>query len=138
MKTIRYKTLAHAALFYALALTASPCHANEPILLHPKNEKTIGAEHIRSMLTGSERFWDNGQEVLIAVLKNDPAAERALIRYSGMTASKFKNHWQRIAFSGRGKMPKQFNNIEEIQEFVKRTPGALAIIGDSSTISGSG
>ena len=129
---LRSATKAAFALGLLLIIIAFPrLAAAAPIVLNPQNDAPIDDAFIHSVLTGTERFWANGDEVLIALLKTDPQTEKALSRYSGMTASKFKNHWQRIAFSGRGKMPKQFTQIEDLVEYVKRNPGAIAIVGDT-------
>ncbi|MBK1875617.1 hypothetical protein [Pelagicoccus mobilis] len=136
MTESRYRAPLQTALTIALLLITSVALSADPIVLNPENQTNVDEKYIRSILTGTERFWEDGNEVLIAVLKNDPEAEQALNRYSGMTSSKFKNHWQRIAFSGRGKMPKQFNNLEELIEFVNRNPGAIAIVGEGQKRNG--
>ena len=125
------RSLTRAALAMALLLLATlrPILAS-PIVLSPQNENAVDQDFIQSALTGAERFWESGDEVLIAVLKNDPATDELLKRYSGMTASKFKNYWQRLAFSGRGKMPKQFNEIDDLVDFVQRNPGAIALVDE--------
>ncbi|MBK1875619.1 hypothetical protein [Pelagicoccus mobilis] len=136
MTNTPHRPIPRFALALAFLLVASLRLSADPILLNPENNTPVNEEYLRSILTGTERFWENGHEVLIAVLKNDPKAEQALNRFSGMTASKFKNHWQRIAFSGRGKMPKQFSDIEDLVEFVKRNPGAIAIVSDAKELRG--
>lgn len=98
------------------------------ILANPRNAEPISEETFKAMLIGKEKFWSSGSEVTIALLKSDPEVEATLTRYSGMTASKFKNHWQRMAFSGRGKMPKLFDSIEELIEYVNSHEGAIAIV----------
>lgn len=130
MNPTRSRPFAQIAIAAAALLLATlPLYA-APIALNPRNASDVDEAYLRSVLTGTERFWEDGHEVLIAVLRDDPDAEEALSRYSGMTPSKFKNHWQRIAFSGRGKMPKQFDNLDDLIEFVNRNPGAIAIVGN--------
>ena len=130
MTQIRYRSAAKLALVFSAFLLAATARSAPSVLLNPNNESNVDEGYIRALLTGTERFWENGTEVLIAVLKDDPQSDKAINQYSGMTPSKFKNHWQRIAFSGRGKMPKQFSTKEKLLEFVNRTPGAIAIIDD--------
>lgn len=121
----RRRRLALAALFLATGLAQALNAA--PVILNPSKEQQADKDFLRSALIGSERFWGDGDEVLIALLKNDPQSERILQELSGMTPSKFKNHWQRLAFSGRGKMPKSFDDRRQLIDFVERNPGAIAI-----------
>lgn len=115
----------------AIAMTHS-LYAEPNALLNPSNTAKLDEESLSSILTGSMRFWENGEEIRIATLKNDPDLEEALKRYSGMTAAKFKNHWQRIMYSGRGKMPKQFATPQELFEYIKFTPGAISITSEKN------
>jgi len=119
-------------LLLTLSLAANVLASD--VVMHPKNEQPIDADQIKSMLIGKQRFWDNGTEVIIAILKDDAAAEEALKRYCGMTSSKFKNHWQRISFSGRGKMPKTFPTLPELISYVNEHPGAIAVAPAPKTI----
>jgi len=95
---------------------------------NPSNSEKIDKERMRLILTGREKFWSSGDEVLIAMLKSDPGIDETIREYSGMTAMKFRNHWQRMAFSGRGKMPKVFNSLEELVAYVQTHEGAIGII----------
>ncbi len=122
---IETKTIVFALLFFTGTIVAE---ASEPTVIgNPRNNSKINDEILRSMLIGKMKFWESGSEVVIAVLKSDQNATETLSHYSGMTPSKFKNHWQRIAYSGRGKMPKMFNNIEDLIAFVSENEGAIGI-----------
>lgn len=98
------------------------------ILANPSNEELIDEESLKLMLTGKEKFWSSGSEVKIALLKSDPRIDELLTRYSGMTSNKFRNHWQRIAFSGRGKMPKVFASQKDLIDYIKANEGAIGIV----------
>lgn len=102
------------------------------IVANPRNSEKLDEESLKLMLTGKEKFWESGSEVKIAFLKSDPRIDELLTRYSGMTSNKFKNHWQRIAFSGRGKMPKTFARSEDLIAYVKANKGAIAIVSSLS------
>ncbi len=105
-----------------------PCLFAAEIVANPSNRESLDEESLKLMLTGKEKFWESGSEVKIAMLKSDPRIDEMLTRYSGMTSNKFKNHWQRIAFSGRGKMPKTFARKEDLVAYVKANKGAIAIV----------
>lgn len=102
------------------------------IVANPGNQEEIDKATLKLILIGKEKFWDSGSEVVIAILRSNPEVDETLTRYSGMTTNKFKNHWQRIAFSGRGKMPKMFSNMEDLIKFVESNEGAIGIVASDS------
>lgn len=105
------------------------------IVTNPQNVDEVDEDFLKDMLVGKERFWTGGAEVVIAILKNDPESESVLREYSGMTPMKFKNHWHRIAFSGRGKMPKLFSDVEDLVDFVNSNKGAIGIVSADTQLS---
>lgn len=115
-------------LLWGIVLPLCFATVDASVVANPENEEPIDEELLKLMLTGKEKFWDSGSEVVIAILRSESDADDALSRYSGMTMNKFKNHWQRIAFSGRGKMPKMFSSIDELEAFVKNNKGAIGIV----------
>lgn len=123
---LKPKIIPSLLLAFVFAFAANYLAAD--ILTHPENMEHPDRNQIKSILIGKQRFWNNGSEVIIALLKDHPLAEIGLKDYCGMTAIKFKNHWQRIAFSGRGKMPKTFRNLEDLISYVNERPGAIAVI----------
>ncbi|MDQ8182062.1 hypothetical protein [Pelagicoccus sp. SDUM812005] len=104
------------------------------VVANPRNDEQIDKESLKLMLIGKEKFWSSGSEVVIAILKSDPSVDDALSRYSGMTTNKFKNHWQRIAFSGRGKMPKMFSSMEDLVKFIETNEGAIGIVSSTNNV----
>jgi len=125
MKTI-LKTI--SALLLALAAAGATLAEEPVVVVNPKNEFEMDEDRLRLILTGKERFWDGGKEVIVAILRSDPSAEELLRRYCGMSSSKFKNHWQRMAFSGRGKMPKLFSDVDDLAAFVYEYEGAIGVV----------
>jgi len=128
---MNFKHQFFATLLLSLAFAANSLAAE--VVTHPENTHEIDSEQIRSILIGKQRFWNDGTEVIIAIL-NEQSAETALKSYCGMTTAKFKNHWQRIAFSGRGKMPITFQTLEELSSYVYNHPGAIAIVANHPPI----
>lgn len=104
--------------------------------VNASNQEAIDEERLKLILIGKERFWHSGTEVAIALLKDDAHSADTLARYSDMTPSKFRNYWRRIAFSGRGKLPRTFNTLEELRRYVRETEGALGIVAEDDAIAG--
>ena len=55
---------------------------------------------------------------------------------TGMTASQFRTHWQRLAFSGRGKQPKEADTIEKLLSLVADNQGAVALVPAGTPLKG--
>lgn len=104
------------------------------LVANPENSDAIDKEMLKLMLTGRDKFWESGSEVVIVMLKSDPEAEAILLKYSGMTNTKFRNHWQRMAFSGRGKMPKVFSKLEDALLFIAENKGAIGIVPSETNV----
>jgi len=109
-------------------IAGSAALADPAIAINTKNSEQIDSDKITSVLVGKRKFWDNGAEVVIAILKGNPNASKALEKHAKMDEGRFKNHWQRLAFSGRGRMPKFFSSTEEISAFVASNEGAIGVL----------
>ena len=81
---------------------------------------------LKDLFLGKTTYWEGGQAVSIVVVsdKTDSALQEA----TGMSASQFKTHWQRLAFSGRGKLPKEVDSAEKALALVADTKGAVALL----------
>lgn len=126
------KTLAALTAYSLIHFTAS---ATPAVVLNSENTESIDSDKLTALLIGKRKFWDGGGEVVIAMLKDDDEVSSALEQYTRMNDSRFKSHWQRLAFSGRGTMPKQFSDPEALIAFVKGNKGAIGIVTESSDIS---
>lgn len=104
------------------------------VITHPgANVASLDAATLKDIYTGKKMFWDGGQAVIIVTLdKTDAALEQA----SGMNASQFKTHWQRLGFSGRGKPPKKADDAAALVSTVASTPGAIALAPPDADLKG--
>jgi len=117
------------ASLLAATLLASATWAAPAIIVNASNADEIDSDMITSALVGKRKFWESGSEVVIAVLKGDPESSKALEEHAKMDEGRFRNHWQRLAFSGRGRMPKMFDDADELLDFVRDNAGAIAVVG---------
>lgn len=118
----------------AAGLTASAM-AGPAIVVNQGNSESIDSATISSVLVGKQKFWKGGNEVIIAFLKGNASAGEALKTHAKMDEGRFKNHWQRLAFSGRGRMPKMFDDTASIVAFVQSNEGAIGVTDSSSDLS---
>ena len=125
------------SLSLACAIFSVNCFGSGSVIVNNANAASLDASALSSVLVGKKNFWEGGKEVQIAVLKGNAEADAKLKEITGMDGNRFKNHWQRLAFSGRGKMPKQFSDASELVAFVNSNAGAIGIVpssADSSSV----
>ena len=87
---------------------------------------SLSKDALKDILLGKTTYWPGGQAVIIVVLTDKTDA--ALQDVTGMSASQFKTHWQRLVFSGRGQLPKQMSTEDELITKVIATKGAIALV----------
>jgi ABC-type phosphate transport system substrate-binding protein len=89
---------------------------------------------LKDILLGKTAYWPGGQAVVIMVLaeKTDPSIQET----TGMSASQFKTHWQRLTFSGRGKQPKEADTADKIVALVSSTKGGVALVPAGTALQG--
>lgn len=131
MKTL-LRTLAIATV---ATVSSSMIQAAPAVVVNPENADAVDTDALSAYLIGKRKFWESGSEVVIAVLKDDADAESALEQYTKMNESRFKSHWQRLAFSGRGTMPKQFSDAAALLAFIKVNKGAIGLVSDTTDLS---
>jgi len=125
----------HVAFALLLAVSATSLHSAPAIIVNAENSETTDHDTLAAYLIGKRKFWESGSEVTIAVLKNNADSTKALEQYTKMNESRFKSHWQRLAFSGRGTMPKQFSDPAALVAFVQGNKGAIGLVDSSTDLS---
>jgi len=135
MKTRVLKTLLAASATLALSVlglraqTGAEVIANDSVSL-----ASLDKGALRDLFLGKTGYWPGGQAVVIVVLTEKTDA--ALQDVSGMSASQFKTHWQRLTFSGRGKQPKEVDATEKLVALVGATKGAVAMVPSGTALAG--
>lgn len=86
---------------------------------------------LQSVLVGKQRFWGGGQAVQVAYL-SDEAVLKELESFSGMNQGRFKNHWNRLVFTGKGVQPKEFDDLDSLRAFVNSGNGVIALVPEGA------
>src|SRR6266850_6699639 len=105
----------------SLALEGAVVIANESV---PMN--SISPDDLKDIYNAKTAYWQGGQTIVIIVLADK--TNSALKDVSGMDASHFKTFWQRLAFSGRGKLPQKLDDASAVVTLVASTRGAIALV----------
>lgn len=116
------------AALTTLAVTAFTARALDGVVVANDSVPVanLSAEALKDLYAGKTMYWDGGAAVVIIVAGD--SANAALESASGMNASAFKTHWQRLGFSGRGQPPKRADDAGKAVELVAATKGAIAIL----------
>ena len=86
----------------------------------------LSADDAKAILIGKQRFWADGAAIQIACLSDDAVAAQ-IEALTGMNATRFKSHWTRLVFTGKGVQPRFFDSLEELKAFVEANANVLAI-----------
>ena len=113
----------------SLALEGAVVIANESV---PMN--SISPDALKNIYNAKTAYWQGGQTIVIVVLADK--TNSALKEASGMDESHFKTFWQRLAFSGRGKLPQKVDDAAEVVTLVASTKGAIALVPPDTDLKG--
>lgn len=131
------KILTSLGLTLVLASSAISAGAGEIVIGHPDLGLTsIKAETVKNVFLGKTTKLDNGVKVSFGILKEGPAHENFLGGVVGKTPSQFLSYWRKLAFSGKGTMPEEFESEDALVAYVKTTPGAIGYVSDSAATAG--
>ena len=123
------------ALTVAVATALPASAANKVITNADVDAGEVNAEVVKNVFLGkSTKVGDT--KVTFAVLKGGPAHESFLSDVVGKSPSQFLSYWRKLAFSGKGSMPEEFESEDALVAFVKSTPGAIGYVGDATATDG--
>ena len=90
---------------------------------------------IKEIFLGQIVKWSDSSDVSFVLLGEDEATHKEFVReYLKRNPTQFKNHWKKMLFSGKGKIPKMLPP-EKVVEFVATTKGAIGYIGKDADLS---
>lgn len=99
------------------------------IIAHPTNAlESLSTSDLEAILTGNKKQWSGGGNIEIAILKGGPAHEEVVQTYAKKSAAQFKSFWRNLVFSGRGVMPREFDNASAMIQYVAATPNAIGYV----------
>ncbi len=87
---------------------------------------------ISDIYQGLKTKWDNGDKVIVVMLRKGDTHQRFATEIAGSTPSKLRNIWKKVIFSGTGNPPNIMKNEAEVVSRVAETSGAIGYI-DAST-----
>jgi ABC-type phosphate transport system substrate-binding protein len=120
------RSLSVISLVAALAFGSSfAVNAEETVLVNNGVAvTTVSEDDLKDIFLGKKTTWDDGSKVVVVVLKEGPSSD-ALMKRLNKSAQQFITGWKKLVFSGKGSMPEQVDNEDELVAAVAKTPGAI-------------
>jgi ABC-type phosphate transport system substrate-binding protein len=124
-----------------LVLSGIVAHTQNLSLTVISNQKGAPTEmkqsELKSIFLGEKQRWRNGNKIVIALMKTNTAAGKYVCeKIYDMSGDELKKHWLALVFQGKAEAPAFFNTVSELQAFVSENPGAIGIIDQTPSASG--
>ena len=89
----------------------------------------ITEKQAQAILRGERTLWDSRAPVIVALPgQRAPHADSLARELVGMSRATMQRYWLALVFQGRASPPVFQDTVEETVAFVRRTPGAIAVI----------
>ncbi|MBU0994398.1 MAG: substrate-binding domain-containing protein [Proteobacteria bacterium] len=123
-------------LFYFAGLT---CSAGEEIsiitnLSVPKGNVT--RDVIKNIYSGKLAKWPDNQNIVLSIMEGTETHKEFLYTYVNKPEAQFTNTWRKKMFTGQRSYPKNFNNAQDLVDFVRNTKGAIGYVNTDEKTNG--
>lgn len=116
------------ALVACAGLSLTDVVAEDTVVLHSASPVAyLSEEDLRDYYLGRKTSWPDGSKVVVVVLKDGPSHE-SLMKKLGKSGSQFTTGWKKLVFTGKGAMPEQVSNEDDLVSYVARIPGAIGYV----------
>ncbi len=129
MKTGR--NMLRVCVMMGLLLGALHSFANEQDIVligHPDITDSLTPDEVQQIFLGRKTRWSDDSSITFLLYNHDPILEQFLKTYIKKTPFQYKNFWKKQVFTGKGRMPKAFKQLEGVLEFVAATEGAMSFV----------
>lgn len=124
------------AVFFLVVLPSVPGNSEEAplgialrvIVNQGVSVTSIPKGQVREIFLGRKVLWDNGEQIVVATLKDNEVHQSFVLQYVGKTPSQFTRWWRRRLFTGGGLPPLTFNTEKSLAQYVADTKGAIGYV----------
>lgn len=101
------------------------------------NNESVPSElkkfQLNSVLKGEKQRWEDGTKVVIALMEPDtPVGRNTCTRVYNMSGNELQKYFLALVFQGKGRSPAFFDSVDELEDFVAKTPGAIGVLQQTS------
>ncbi|WP_017446118.1 hypothetical protein [Gayadomonas joobiniege] len=124
---IKWGVLSSVLLFSAAA------QADLYVIVNKQNPiQTLSKSQLIDIYTGRYVAFPNSREAKpVDLVASHPLKEVFYQRTTGLSLSKISSYWARIKFTGRYNPPQEYQSLEEVLDYVSRTPQAIGYVDAS-------
>lgn len=98
---------------------------------------TIDKKELVDIFRGRNTFWDNDIRIkLVLPSQNHEFAEEIAEQVYNLSHTKMRKFWLSMVFQGRTNPPIFMDSDEEMEIYVKKNQGAIAVLGQATENSG--
>jgi ABC-type phosphate transport system substrate-binding protein len=126
-----YPIAAALVVMLAIMTTGTGVWAADVVVVANKNvsQSALSADNLKAIFLGQMTTWQNGAKLEFVTLKdNSEVHEEFLKKFIGRSPAQFGNYWKQQVFTGKGRMPKQFDSESQLIDFVSSTEGAIGYV----------
>ncbi|MCC7233433.1 MAG: hypothetical protein IT242_10845 [Bacteroidia bacterium] len=136
MKSIS-KTLLLTLFMYSIAMVTRAQETGEKIMLiaNPKGAPAeMKMSDVKSVFRGEKQRWADGTQISIAMMKTStPIGEVISHKIYNMNGNELNKFWLALVFQGKAKAPVFFNTREELETYIKITPGSIGVVEEDGS-----
>jgi len=120
---------APAAAWRAPLVPSAPPRLEFVVIGNATGLTAITETQAQAILRGERTLWDSRLPVTVVLPGQRAAHADSLTRgLMGMSRAGMQRYWLALVFQGRATPPVFHDTVEETVAFVRRTPGAIALI----------
>lgn len=125
-------------LLFLLLLGPVAAKADLILIIHgATNVTSIDKKIIKDIFTGQKTVWDDNTKITFATLKEGDVHKQFLQEYVQKNPSQFQNFWRQKIFLGQAsKLPMACETMEEMIEYVSKTPGSIGYMSSDKKVEG--
>lgn len=98
----------------------------ENILVNTGITQVISTSELRSIFSMRRRTWKDGTPIRVFVLPDQHPVHKSFCKnILGIFPHRLRKSWDRLVFTGIGQAPTEVNSLQEMNEMVMKTPGAI-------------
>jgi ABC-type phosphate transport system substrate-binding protein len=128
------KQILGTAAVLGMLVTAASARDLEIVANNSVKVAAISEGDVRDVFLGESNSVGGSKVVPVVLAKG--GAQEAFLQLLGKTESAFQATWRKQVFTGKGTLPRAFDNEEALVAYVSATPGAIGYVGTGKPVGG--
>ena len=92
------------------------------------NPGSLSEKEIKEVFLGQKTRWEDNSVIRFVIYTEENVLLAFLKSYVKKTPIQYNNYWKKLVFSGKGIMPKMFDDSQKVLDFVSNTEGAISFV----------